>query len=345
MLLRCLLPCLLSASALAAPPSAAPAVPVEREFRDWVVTCDNLRHCVAEGADTDDPSLVLRFLRDAGPAGEARMEIHGADPGALTGRMHLDEQALIIGNEHWQQGQGDDDDAWHCDDAGTIAKFIDAIRNGKRVSIDDAGASLDGLVAALLFVDEVQQRSGGETAWIRRGARLASAVPPAPKAPGLRPAPYRGVELDSKTTQALIAAASELAQAPDSDCDLEDDDEPEKLAFRLNDSEALVLLECGRGAYQSGYRAYRGPIAQPAKLRMISLPALPGEHREDWLMSAGYDPKTAHLSQFAKGRGLGDCGDSDEWLFDGRDFLLVAATRQTRCQGVMLDFPSLWRNE
>jgi len=62
----CLLTLLCSAPTLAA------TVPVQKEFRDWVVTCDNLRSCVAEGADQANPSLIVRFSREAGPHGQDR---------------------------------------------------------------------------------------------------------------------------------------------------------------------------------------------------------------------------------------------------------------------------------
>lgn len=344
MLLRCLLACLISTPVFAAP-SPAPAVPVEREFRDWVVTCDNLRHCVAEGADADTPSLVLRFVRAAGPEGDLSLEIFGADPGPLLPRLQLDGKPLPLAAERWDHDDTDPQAPWLTTDADVVTGVIDTLRNGQRLSVGDTGASLDGLVAALLFVDDVQQRLGHENAWIRRGDAPADTVPAAPKPPKRQARPYAGAALDKKSEQSLIDAAAVLALAPESDCDVEAEDEPERHAFRLNDTDALVLLECGRGAYQSGYRAFRGPIAQPDKLRRIGLPGIPGDAAEDWLMNADYDPKSARLSEFSKGRGLGDCGSEHEWLFDGRDFVLVAAARQTRCQGVMLDFPSLWRNE
>jgi Protein of unknown function (DUF1176) len=56
--------------ALLCAPAAASA-PLQREFRDWVLTCDNTRDCLAEGLDADNPTLVVRFARRAGPAGGA----------------------------------------------------------------------------------------------------------------------------------------------------------------------------------------------------------------------------------------------------------------------------------
>lgn len=325
--------------------ATAATVPLQREFRDWVLTCDNLRGCIAEGADADNPSLVLRLTRSAGAAGAASLRIDGLDAGSALTALQLDGQPLALEARHWS---ADDDDglrAWTTSDDAAIATFVRATGDGARLSLGDSTGSLDGFAAALLLMDEVQGRIGTTTAWRKPGVQPASSVPAATTPPLRRATPFLGPAITPAQSRALLAAAYALAADAQSDCDLAEDDEPETEVARLNTTDALVLRECGRGAYQSGYRAYRGPIDAPAQLRQIALPSAPGRPDVTWLMDASYDEATATLSHFSKGRGLADCGENATWLFDGRGFVLESLAIQPRCQGVMLDFPALWRNE
>jgi len=52
------------------------------------------------------------------------------------------------------------------------------------------------------------------------------------------------------------------------------------------------------------------------------------------LVNASYDPGTRQLSAFNKGRGLGDCGSSEAWMWDGRRFARLDETVMGECEGV-----------
>ena len=45
------------------------------------------------------------------------------------------------------------------------------------------------------------------------------------------------------------------------------------------------------------------------------------------------------LGVFAKGRGIGDCGQAERWAWDGRQFRLVERFELNDCRGLP---PSLW---
>ena len=52
----------------------------------------------------------------------------------------------------------------------------------------------------------------------------------------------------------------------------------------------------------------------------------------------------ATLSYSNKGRGVGDCGDSATWRFDGNNFVLASYSSLNRCGGVLPDdWPVYWR--
>lgn len=111
---------------------------------------------------------------------------------------------------------------------------------------------------------------------------------------------------------------------------------------RLNASTELWGLPCYVGAYNTGVRYFlSGPDG--ADPRLLSL-AGTGE-AEDILINAEYSPDTAALTQFAKGRGLGDCGVASTWTWTGRDFVLTQERVMGECWGVGADrWPTTWRS-
>ena len=325
-------------------PVLAATIPVQKEFRDWVVTCDNLRHCVAEGADNDNPTLVVRLSRDAGPEGATAMTLYGITGDSKFTMLRLDGKPLPLAAKDWYSDGTDDDMSFQTDSPTEIQKLVTAMRNGSRLSLGDATASLNGLSAALLLVDDVQGRIDNDSAWIRRGGKPATAVPAVPPAPIVVARPHHGAPLSKAEKKAVFEAALALSKSADFDCDAEASDMQNAQIARLSEHDALVLVECSRGAYQSSYDVYRVPVAQPAQAKMVALPTVPGEKPLESVTSAKFDPATGSLSHFAKGRGIGDCGESAEWLFDGRQFVLKQMSREIRCPGVLIDFPSLWRS-
>src|SRR5262249_33612075 len=54
---------------------------------------------------------------------------------------------------------------------------------------------------------------------------------------------------------------------------------------------------------------------------------------EPTLVNAGFDPKTASLSSYSKGRGPGDCGTSQQWVWDGSRFRLTEMREMSECRG------------
>jgi hypothetical protein len=148
---------------------------------------------------------------------------------------------------------------------------------------------------------------------------------------------------------ALIAAVRKVAaadlKASDCEADQTDADDAQPLTRR----EALVMVTCIVGAYQASVLVYRVPRDAPAQARRIELPLPPGEdadeaERKGELVSAGYDPKTALLTFSARGRGLGDCGASGSWVFDGQAFRLADYNLKNRCGGPPGDWLPLWRS-
>jgi hypothetical protein len=167
-----------------------------REFRDWTVACTNVRNCEARSYSSknepsnshDDP--VIDIWQEAGPKGKLRVEISFSVP--TQGNSPQSECVA-------KSGMGNDWIPQFVDrlcvgltpiDEAATRKFLKRIRNLKYIDFglvdsNPNRASLSGLAAALLFIDELQGRIGTTTGVIREGNRPSSAVFPVPEMPTL----------------------------------------------------------------------------------------------------------------------------------------------------------------
>ena len=60
---------------------------------------------------------------------------------------------------------------------------------------------------------------------------------------------------------------------------------------------------------------------------------------------AAYDPVARTLSQFAKGRGIGDCGVFQTWTWTAHGFVLSHEAAMGECWGVPSElWPTRWRS-
>src|SRR5699024_9650878 len=149
-----------------------------------------------------------------------------------------------------------------------------AIRNGDRLHVgEDEQApvlSLAGISAALLLLDEAQGRLDNVTALLRTGNEPASAVPAAAAPPRLHPAPPSPPAIEPALAKRLVAAARHhhADQLDARECLVE----PEAAfdtVVPLGQQEALVMLECWRGAYQASFLLFRTPLQAPEHSRRI----------------------------------------------------------------------------
>lgn len=327
--------------------AAQPHAPVYREIKDWVVACDNTARCEAASASMD-ARLILRLTSEAGPDGGPTLLLESEAP--------VDPATLLLDGRPFAaaallQPATDDDDSLQRigRDAAQVRAFLDAIRNGERLTAGDGdaapAASLAGLAATLLLIDETQGRLGTTTALLRRGPLPATRVPPPPPAPEIPRAssapPLTEAQRHRLMRTVRERAAEELRRERCDTGGVYDN------AHSLGTDEALVLIECWRGAYQSTSLAFRLPrdgSGAPQRVRLALPFRIGGEDRVvDAFTNAGYEK--GELFHSAKGRGLADCGESASWVFDGRDFHLRRYYRLDACSGGRPgEWPALWRS-
>jgi Protein of unknown function (DUF1176) len=335
-----------------------------KDFRDWYVGCDNLRNCNAYGLQADDPSAAyVRIERGGAPAATARITI-AADVGEKT-RVVLafDDPALRGLPSGPVAPERNDDDYGRVviDDPAGVDTLVAGMRKAQTLvvrRIDPPGGaksdpetseiSLSGAVAALLWIDEQQQRLGTTTAFIRRGDKPVSSIPPPPKAPVVRaakapPADAAPRPLPPNEARMLTAKARALC----------DDDKRTALdeTYRLGRDTSLYGFSCpgNSGAYNYSFVFMIVLDGKPQAARPVKFadPAGTGAKTapEDVLaINPGFDRSSLTLSTFNKGRGLGDCGEAAEWVFDGQTFQLSLRRVMPHCKGVPQgDWPVYFR--
>ena len=316
---------------------ALPALANET-FKDWWVTCDNTRQCAAFGfaGEAYEMSGYLKVARGSGAADQpaARIVMDGK---AGTWNLAIDGRPLASVTARDEDGERASAELT----AGQAAALIAAAANGRALQVAAGGKSLGaislaGSSAALRWMDDKQKRAGTVTALLAKGASPASAVPPPPAPPLVQAAP-------AMSQAGLAAKLPRSVAAMMKDCD---DDiatlEIEPVSGRLSPGLTLWAPLCTRGAYNMIY-SFAVVDAKGAAHRLPIRYAGSAEAATE-LMNVDYDPATRTLSNFEKGRGLGDCGAVNTWVWDGKAFAPTAQDLMGECRGVSPDdWVTTWR--
>jgi hypothetical protein len=311
-------------------------------FGDWAVACDNRHTCEMTSLQPEDPipdgdewGGSFSIARAAGPDGGFTVEITSyhelsgehsvrVDGEVITGGMPKGETITFRG--------------------AAAAKIVAAMVNGKLLQLTDIADGLDvltsltGSSAALRFMDAAQGRAGTITAAVARGAKPASAVPAAVAAPVVRYVrPGGKAEPVGKTLRASLDKQSDCG----SEYEGNDGGPPPVDVFALGGGKTLALLPCGAGAYNYSTVPFivGGGKAVPATFDWLPDYA---EGGTVMLVNASFDARGATLSTFNKGRGIGDCGDAQDYVWDGAQFRLAAARRMDECRA-SVNWLTVWK--
>ncbi len=329
--------------------AARPQVPLQQQYGDWTVACDNVRACSAQGYRVVGEGAVqagLWLSRDAGPQGAVHLQLYLSD---------RDGKELPDGSRVHARVDGRDLKPLPPDGnlpPGAVRAFVGALIEGEALELSgpdsEATVSLQGLKAALLKMDDVQGRVGTVTAWVARGKLAASQVPPAPPVPVLEPAtPPKPMDADAvrPLVRQLIGHPAVIQ-----DCYLLQEDSgnagnvPNTSLYQIRPQEYLVMMECERAPYQTGYRLWR--MKQRKGTLEIAPEVLP-DVRGQALDLMNADLHAGELSTWHKGRGLGDCGGGRRWVWTVTGFALRLAHEAPDCNGIFGGGPGLvlWQAE
>lgn len=312
-------------------PAPQPAQP--RTFRDWAVACDNVKHCAMAslGPEAGDfPAVTMEVTRAAGPAGRWEIALAARqNDAAIPAALVIDGKRLPVTGDR-------------LSGAGAQA-IVAAMVDGTSLEVRDAAGtaigtiSLAGASASLRYVDAAQGRAGGVTAAVATGSAPAAQVPPPPGAPVITlPAPDAA---PARPGAEQLARMERVAR-----CRMPAGAEAKPAIAAVGGGTTLVVLPCSAGAYNviSALFVIRDGQVSPA---LTDAPA--------GFDATGADSQTpvrsvvngsfdgGLLTSNAKGRGLGDCGVTQRFAWDGTKLRLVEQDAMIECRGNP-DFLRTW---
>ncbi|WP_052134321.1 DUF1176 domain-containing protein [Sphingomonas sp. 37zxx] len=318
----------------AKPMADAPAPGELKTFGDWTVGCDNLRNCKAVTLMPEDYAgdwldFMLSVERDAGADGAIRITLSGQADAVPPIRITIDGKPIA-------NGGASSNPAFAGADARRIATAIAAGRSavitagGKRAINSLAGAS-----AALRYIDAQQGRAGTSGALVAKGPapdRTIAATPPV----------IRAVAPSGKAATLTPAVEAELREVAQCGIASYTDEVPRADTHALGGGATLVVLPCDRGAYNEIAALFIiGADGKPVPARLDADAGMnPDPQPVPSAVNAGFADGV--LSTYAKGRGLGDCGTSQSYVWDGDRLRLSEMATMSECRGSM-DYITVWQ--
>lgn len=327
----------LSAPALAEPPG------ISFDHKDWEVVCDNTLTCRAAGYSAEEEaSGSVLITRKAGPDTPITVDV-------VLAEMDADETAPQPALSLWIDGKsqgevaGEDNDTWRLSDT-QARSLIDAVKGSAKVKFKGAPKpfvlSGDGAYAVLLKFDDVQGRVGTPGALSKKGDKPENTVTPAVAAPVIQAAKVENGE-DRTLSEAEVAALKPrllAALADNNQCD--GLASPQEAAAEgdnditltpLDSKHVLISALCWRGAYNEGYGYW------------VLDKALKGNPQ--FVTNSASDYADGIISLGQRGRGIGDCWASAEWVWDGETFRKSSESTTGMCRyiraGGTWDLPEL----
>lgn len=313
-----------------------------KSFEDWSVGCDNVRRCTAVSLmemESGENQLTIEIERGADASDAALLSIANIEH-RKAGELTLVADGIVTIGSASLSGENDPFQFRLTSDM--VAK----LRAARTAELRDAGGaslggtSLRGLVAALLYMDDRQGRAKTETALIASGRLPASAVPPPPSPPAIVPR-----RLPGSASFVLTAKDVSVLQGR-TGCDAEQGGQESGAAYRLDGGTWLALVPCGSGAYNLmtvPVLVNRSNVSRRMKVAEFDYaPGFTEAGGPPVLVNAEWDAATGRLSSYAKGRGLGDCGSAEDYVWDGRRFRLVSKIAMEECRGVIAWIP-VWQ--
>lgn len=308
-------------------------------FRDWIVGCDNVKDCEAQAliAEGEEMPVILTVIRRAGPGGQTTISIP-----LESSRPPI---AMLVDGKRLPQRLRVEDGTVRFGAIASDALLPLLLKGDQMELIDIQGivvgrASLSGIAAALLYADEQQGRTGTVTASLRKGTQPATDVPARVAPPVIKiPTVTRTAPPDK------LSAASIEALRKTNDCDVD----PKSMGRRedwqrIDEKRSLLLLSCGAGAYNESSMAF--VITSAGKRKGLDAAYAKFDHEPTdgspvSLVNAGWDAAEGILSSHNKGRGIGDCGTSERYAWDGERFRMIDQRAMTECRG-SLEWIRIW---
>ena len=317
---------------------AAPSLKgFEQNYQDWDLICDNTGTCnmagYQEGDGSEHPVSIL-FTRSAGEKAPvtAQLALLREDVGNKTAEIILNGQSLGTVPNISEDGNAKLSEK-QTTELLTALKgnaSIEVVFGEFKEKVSDKGAA-----AAMLKMDEFQQRLNTPSALIRQGKEKHAVLAPqaAPKIDAVSVKNRQTTELKRGEKQfdavlALLRKSNGTNENSENYCyDLHEDNISNKqiTLYPLTKGKVLAETVCIGGSYQ--YTDYYAVLDE--KLNKVE------QVLENQYNYADYDKNTHVLKVEGsfKTRGPGDCWHGQEAVWNGKIFIRTAEYTSGSCKG------------
>ena len=300
-------------------------------YQDWDLVCDNTGTCRMAGYqdESSDPVSIL-FTRAAGEnaAVEGKFTILPFGEADRDVQVGQDIEIWLNGKSLGTVKHISDDAPDKLTEEQTKA-LLSGLKKESEIRLTYGKTTLKvsdkGAAAAMLKMDEFQQRLNMPSALIRQGQEKHAVLAPKvePKIDAVSVNNRKTIELkrDEKQFNHVLAL---LRKAHDG-CVDEDLESQDITIYPLTQNKVLAEALCARAAYQ--YTNYYAVLDD--KLSKVEQ-VLADQYNE-----AGYDEKQgyAFVRGIYKGRVIGDCWNSEDAVWNGKIFIRTSEWTTGSCKG------------
>ena len=301
-------------------------------YQDWDLVCDNTGTCRMAGYqdESSDPVSIL-FTRAAGEnaAVEGKFTILPFGEADRDVQVGQDIEIWLNGKSLGKVKHISDDAPDNLTEEQTKA-LLSGLKKESEIRLTYGKTTLKvsdkGAAAAMLKMDEYQQRLNTPSALIRQGqekhAVLAPKVEPKIDAVSVKNRKTTELKLGEKQYDNVLAL---LRKAHDG-CVDEDLESQDIMIYPLTHNKVLAEALCFKGAYQ-GTNYYAVLDDKLSKVEQV----LAEQYNE-----AGYDEKQgyAFVRGSYKGRALGDCWAGQDAVWNGKIFIRTSHWMTGACKGL-----------
>lgn len=309
--------------------------------QDWEIYCSNTGTCRAAGyqneAERNEPASLL-LTRQAGPRQAVQVEFALARyeeesfPAAKLKNIHFYINGKDLGVVSFE---GTEFPLMGKLSANQVNALLQQSRQQTEIVFKNAqlqwNISDAGMTAVLLKMDDFQKRIGTVGALIKKGQADESKVLAAQPRFSVKQIktsskPYLTLQPNNKRYAALyrnLMAAQPMPKREGFCEGMYEDGEtkPQTIElYKLTNKKVLAMTLCWRGAYNEGYGAWVLDDSLANKANFVTEQA-----------SEFYN---GIISSSQKGRGIGDCWASDEWIWDGQKFVHTQDRWTGMCKGL-----------
>lgn len=309
--------------------------------QDWEIYCSNTGTCRAAGyqneAERNEPASLL-LTRQAGPRQAVQVEFALARyevasfPTTKLKNIHFYINGKDLGVVSFE---GTDFPLMGKLSANQVNALLQRSRQQTEIVFKNAqlqwNISDAGMTAVLLKMDDFQKRIGTVGALTKKGQADESKVLTAQPRFSVKQIktsskPYLILQPNNKRYAALyrnLMAAQPMPKREGFCEGMYEDGEtkPQMIElYKLTNKKVLAMTLCWRGAYNEGYGAWVLDDSLVNKANFVTEQA-----------SEFYN---GILSSSQKGRGIGDCWASDEWVWDGQKFVHTQDRWTGMCKGL-----------